>query len=333
MDSPYSPLDYALLNDWQRDFPLTERPFAQLAAKVGVGETAVLERLQHLRQRGAISRLGAVFAPRRAGASTLAALAAPPEHLEWIAALVTARIEVNHNYAREHAWNLWFVVTAPTQAILATTLAEIERDTGCPVISLPLVEEYHIDLGFNLGAGPRRRAGGGNATRPAGIPVARSAAELCILEQLETGLDLVARPYAELASRCHTSETEVLRHIAAWQQEGLIKRFGVVVRHHEVGFRANAMVVFALPEERVDTIGARLAGEEAVTLCYRRQPARPHWPYNLYCMIHGRTREEVAPTIERISALAGAVPEVLFSVHRFKQCGARYFAHTSTCRR
>jgi len=85
MDSPYTPLEFSLLNDWQRDFPVCARPFAELAAKVGADETAVLDALKRLQARGAISRVGAVLAPRRIGASTQAALAAPVAEIERIA--------------------------------------------------------------------------------------------------------------------------------------------------------------------------------------------------------------------------------------------------------
>jgi DNA-binding Lrp family transcriptional regulator len=109
-------------------------------------------------------------------------------------------------------------------------------------------------------------------------------------------------------------------------QDGMIKRFGVVVRHHELGYRSNAMVVFDLPDDVVDGIGARLAAEPGVTLCYRRRRSLPDWPYNLYCMVHGRSRDEAQPVIERLVAIAGAPATVLFSTRRFKQCGARYFS-------
>lgn len=331
MDAPYSPVEFALLNDWQRDFPLQAQPFEGIAAKLGVGETAVIETLQRLQRRGAISRLGAVFAPRRAGAGTLAALAAPADRLEEIAAQVSARPEVNHNYQREHHWNLWFVVTARDRTTLNAVLTAIEADTGCAVLSMPLQQEFHIDLGFDLG----RQGGHSRPTRPTHRrnapvatvePVIRGAEERRLLEALEGGLALVARPYEQLAVRCDLDEATVLRHIAAWQAEGLIKRFGVVVRHHEMGYRANAMVVFDLPDAGVDAIGAQMAQEPAVTLCYRRERCLPHWPNNLYCMVHGRSREEVAPVVARLTVLAGVTPNVLFSVRRFKQCGARYFA-------
>lgn len=329
MDAPYSPIEFSLLNDWQRDFPLLSQPFAAIGAKVGAGETAVIETMQRLQRRGAISRLGAVFAPGRAGAGTLAALAAPPERLEEIADRVSARPEVNHNYQREHRWNLWFVVTALDRTKLDAVLQSIEHETGCPVLSMPLQHEFHIDLGFDLGTQSghnRQRDRRQSAAIAAFEPVRRSAEELCLLEALENGLAFVSRPYAQLAKHCGLSEETVLKHIDNWQQEGLVKRFGVVVRHHEMGYRANAMVVFDLPDDQVEAVGTQLAQEPAVTLCYRRERCLPHWSNNLYCMVHGRSREEVAPVVERLAATAGVAPSVLFSVRRFKQCGARYFA-------
>ncbi len=325
MDLPYSPIEFALLNDWQRDFPLVSRPFAEIARKVGASETAVIETLQRLQRRGAVSRLGAVFAPRRAGAGTLAAVAAPPERLEAVAAAITRRPEVNHNYQREHAWNLWFVATAPDAPRLAACLDAIEAETGCAVIAMPLQQEYHIDLGFDLGGHARGR---GRREEPdaGGAPLALAAAERRLLACLEDGLAVVAQPYAELAQRAGLEETAALEILQRCRAAGLIKRFGVVVRHHEVGYRANAMVVFDLPEEGVDAVGQRLAQEAEVTLCYRRRRSLPDWPYNLYCMVHGKTRDDVAPVVARLAALAGVEPAVLFSVRRFKQCGARYFA-------
>jgi len=139
-----------LLNDFQHDFPLSPTPYADMAARLGVTEAEVLASLQTLRESGAISRVGAVVRPNRVGASTLAAMAVPSAELEAVAALVSDYIEVNHNYEREHRLNLWFVVTAPDTARLQAVLAEITARTGYEVLSFPLEEDYHIDLGFEL---------------------------------------------------------------------------------------------------------------------------------------------------------------------------------------
>jgi DNA-binding Lrp family transcriptional regulator len=139
-----------LLNDYQRCLPLSDAPFADMARELGVGEQTVLDTLANLKARGFISRVGPVFAPRRLGASTLAAMSVPPERLEAVAALVSACAEVNHNYEREHRFNLWFVVTAPDEAGVARVLEDLRYRTGLAVLDLPLEQDYHIDLGFPL---------------------------------------------------------------------------------------------------------------------------------------------------------------------------------------
>lgn len=146
----FDPVDRRLLSDFQRDFPLTPRPFAALADRLGVSETEVVERLRRLQAQGAISRIGAVLTPHRAGWSTLAAMAVPEDELDEVAALVSGYAEVNHNYEREHELNLWFVVTAPSRERVEAVLGEIETRTRLPVLDLPLLEAYRLDLGFAL---------------------------------------------------------------------------------------------------------------------------------------------------------------------------------------
>lgn len=143
-------LDRRLLNDFQQDFPLTPTPYADMARDLGVTEAEVLTRLEALKHAGAVSRVGAVVRPNTVGVSTLAAMAVPPEELESVAAIVNGYTEVNHNYEREHRLNLWFVATAPDAARLSAVLDEITGRTGYEVLSFPLVEDYHIDLGFEL---------------------------------------------------------------------------------------------------------------------------------------------------------------------------------------
>jgi DNA-binding Lrp family transcriptional regulator len=139
-----------LLSDFQRDFPLTAQPFADLAGRLGCDEAEVIETYGRLKGEGAISRIGPVVRANAAGASTLAAMAVPPERLQEVADLVSAYPEVNHNYEREHALNLWFVVTAPDRATVDGVLASIKASTGIEPLDLPMRAEYHIDLGFDL---------------------------------------------------------------------------------------------------------------------------------------------------------------------------------------
>lgn len=145
-----TPLQRALLDRFQRELPLVPTPFAAMAEAVGASEGEVIEALAQLQAAGVLARVGVTLAPNRAGASTLAALAVPADRFETVAALVSSFPEVNHNYEREHRFNLWFVVTAPSRARVEAVLASIEARTGLAVLDLPLERPFKLDLGFPL---------------------------------------------------------------------------------------------------------------------------------------------------------------------------------------
>ena len=148
-----------------------------------------------------------------------------------------------------------------------------------------------------------------------------------LLAAIEDGLPLVPQPYAAVARRIGLGEADVLTRLQRLRAEGVVSRFGLVVRHHELGYRANAMAVWDVPDALVDDIGRHLAAYDFVTLCYRRPRRLPVWPYNLFCMVHGRDRETVRAQIARLNAeqsLDSFPQDVLFSRRRFKQRGARY---------
>ncbi len=335
---------FRLLNDYQRGFPLVPAPFARIAADVGMTEADVLACYRDGLATGTISRIGAVFSSQL-GAGTLAAMHVPAQRLEEVAARVSAEPAVNHNYEREHAFNLWFVVTAPTPAQRDAAIARLERDTGCATIALPMEEAFHIDLGFDLGphrlldtdddaaqASPQDIP---NAACPPPLAESEAACALPGIERqlatvLQDGLQPEPAPFATLGRRVGVSEALAIEFIERWLADGLIRRFGVIVRHHELGIGANAMCVWDIPDDLADILGRRLAAEPAVTLCYRRRRAPPHWPYNLFCMIHGRARDEVLAAHAAIAARLGLASwphAVLFSRRRFKQTGGRWLGH------
>jgi DNA-binding Lrp family transcriptional regulator len=317
-----SGLGFALLNDWQRDFPLVDEPFGAIAAACGCDADEVLRRYRTLMHDGAISRIGGIWGAGAGGAALLCAFAVPADRLEDVAAIVSAHPGVNHNYEREHRHNLWFVITGRDAAAVTQAVDRLEAQTGCRALRLRMRRAYRIDLGFDLrnalacaGQGPSRRA----------VPVAEADAPLAAL--LEAGLPLVERPYDSWAERLQCSAPEVRATLQRWLQQGSLRRFGVIVRHHEAGFAQNAMTVFDVPDALVDRCGDALAVQPGVTLAYRRERAEG-WPYNLYCMVHGRDRASVHSAIDAAiacSGLAGHPRAVLFSRRRFKQGGARYF--------
>lgn len=331
LSAPLTDLEFRLLNDWQRGFPLVSRPYAVLAERLGCDEASVLERLASLKERGHVSRVGAVFRPHVLGWSTLAAVACPPERLDEVARVIDSFPEVNHNYEREHAYNLWFVAAAPTAERVAEVLGDIHRHTGLKPLDLPMVADYHIDLGFELGAGhPRRRPHQDAAGSPVDVAALRGrleSADYAVAMALENGLDLTARPFAAPAARCGMNESDFIVRLERLLDLSVIRRFGVVVRHRELGYTANAMVVWDIPDERVAEVGRQLAGQAGVTLCYQRPRRLPDWPYNLFSMVHGRDREAVLAQVAQIQQSLGletVACQPLFSRRRFKQCGARY---------
>jgi DNA-binding Lrp family transcriptional regulator len=139
-----------LIDMYQRGLPVCERPYEQMARELGTSEDDVISRLHTLQENQVISRVGPVFEHSRAGASLLAAVAAPEEQIDLVAATVNRAPGVNHNYAREHTYNLWFVMTAPDEETLEERLDELEHQLRLPILRLPMVEGYHIDLGFDI---------------------------------------------------------------------------------------------------------------------------------------------------------------------------------------
>lgn len=334
-------LDLHLLNDFQRDLPLVSAPFGTIAAHLGVSESEVLDALNRLQACGKISRVGAVFRPHSVGFSALAALAVPVERLDEAAQLVSAYAEVNHNYEREHRYNLWFVVTAQDEARVRGVLDEIGCRTGCEPLYLPMLEDFHIDLGFDLSQPHKRRSAAAPKEANGAVPslqraLPHSSGMASLIGAIQHGLPLVSRPFAEIGAGAGLAEAVVIAGLAQLVECGTIKRMGVVVRHHELGYRANAMVVWDIPDERVSELGRRVGQVDFVTLCYSRPRRLPEWRYNLFTMIHGRQRDEVLGLVDQLKrqcSLEHAAHEILFSCHRFKQRGARYVANSSGVRR
>ena len=321
-----------LLNDFQREFPLKPEPFEHIARELDTCTDTLLKHLRELQVSGVVSRVGPVFRPNTIGASTLAAIAVPPAQLDQIAAIVNRFPQVNHNYEREHHFNLWFVLTARDQQEIESTLNAIREQTGFEVMSLPLLKDYHIDLGFHMHLDhPAARLAvvddALQTMQPAAADPAPVSSAEDLIDAIQGGLPLVPRPYLEVAERLGCTEVEVIDHLSKLLDNGIIKRLGVVVRHHELGYRANAMVVWDIADDQVDRLGLLLGDQDCVTLCYQRPRRLPDWPYNLFCMVHGRDRSEVLACIDRFAAALdiGDLPhEVLFSGRRFKQRGARY---------
>ncbi|MCC6948435.1 MAG: hypothetical protein IT539_11765 [Bradyrhizobiaceae bacterium] len=318
--------EHALLDGWQRNFPLVERPFFAVGKVHGLSEEETIAAFVRAQATGALSRIGAVVRPNVVGASTLAAMQVPPERLEEVGTAVSAEPLVNHNYARTHSFNLWFVVAGPDTAAVAATLRRIEQRTGLPVLDLPMVQAYHLDLGFPLAAGTRTQRPA-QADERAPVAYVDDTGDRRVLAAIEDGLPLVARPYRHVARRLDIDEKTVLSRLRHLVAAGVVSRFGCVVHHRALGFTANAMVVWDVPDQEVDAVAARFVANPRVTLCYRRPRRLPHWPYNLFCMVHARSSGDAHAAINDLNLAndpARYDQAILFSTRCFKQRGALF---------
>lgn len=320
MHSHRHPIDQALLDDWQRNLPITPRPFMALAEVLGTTEFDVINRLRKKQESGQITRVGATCTPNTISASTLAAVAAPEDRIEEVANIIGTFPGVNHSYLRENDWNLWFVATGPNRKDVAETLFQIEDISGLRVLNLPLVRPFSLDLGFGL------RDGRKYPRHP--LPPDKSvlhANDRPIVQALMNGLPLVPTPFAMIAENLGITESEVIERVSALCAARIISRFGVIVRHRQLGWRANAMVVWDLSHDAITEAGPALASKPGVTLCYERKPVDGVWPYRLYSMFHARSRAEALDNLANAAnapELRGVPHLPLFSTRCFKQTGA-----------
>lgn len=329
-----SDLDKRVLTEIQASFPISESPYCELAERFGATEVDVLQSVEKMRDTGVIRRIGAIFDSARLGyRSTLCAIAAPPERIEDVAALVSAYPNVTHNYEREDRYSVWFTLIAPSQERIGEILREIAGETGIDdILDLPAIRLFKIRVDFDL-TGER----GDVAEVPPVVKPAEVAAAVLTDDErelarlLQADLPQFEHPFAVLADMLQgrgvdATEVWVLDRVRSWVASRVIRRFGAAIKHHKTGFTANAMGVWDCPDERVEEVGTIMASFPEVSHCYER-PRAATWPANLYTMIHGRSRAEVEATAARIRDAVGlATPRLLYSVREFKKTSMTYFA-------
>jgi siroheme decarboxylase len=326
-------VDTALIDGYQSGVPVEPRPFRSIGEALGVDEREALARVKALVERGIVRRFGAVLNPPVIGSSTLAAVKAPEERFSEIATVINSYRQVNHNYRRDHEWNMWFVVTAGSRETRDRIIDEIEERTGCEVLDLPMLTDFYIDLEFpvvNADRFARESASEAGAVEATAISEEAtgdlSALDAAVLLEIQEGLPLSLTPYADVAGATGYETTAVIESIARLLESGCIKRIGCVINHVVTGFTANCMVVWDVPDEELEERGRAVGALPFVTLCYHR-PRRSDlgWEYDLFTMIHGRDPEAVDARIDDLHD--GYLPyehERLYSTETLKQTGARY---------
>ncbi|MDK1031226.1 MAG: radical SAM protein [Planctomycetia bacterium] len=325
LDAELDDMDRKILSIIQTDLPVLERPFDELAKRLGADADEIIARVRRLIASGIIRRMGPVFDSRRLGyVSTLVGARVPAERLTEVAERVSRLQGVTHNYSRRHAFNLWFTLTAQSADEIDTILESLRRETGIEEFhSFPALDVYKIRVNFRLSDDvPPPRAASVPTAEP---PVCLDEDQRKLVRLLQDDFAAVEEPFAELAERLGWSRQRVIEQTRDWVSSGVIRRFGAVVNHRRLGFQANAMVGFCVLPERAEAVGRRLAQCTEISHCYRRRPI-PEWPYNVFAMVHGQSEDEVRKFVDRIAAeLDLSDYDVLFSVTEFKKSSMRYF--------
>ena len=327
-------IDRKLLNLIQGPFPLEEQPYLSLGKELGIEEEDVLQRLAKLKQQNVLRQISAIFDTRRLGyKTTLVAMAFEPKALHKGALEINKHPGVSHNYAREGSYyNLWFTLAVPPDHDLETTVQVMAERTGAlNVRIMPTIRFFKIGVNFDM----VKQQGSSFNYSPDGYDQeaaktwnqaqAVTEVEKEIIREMQEDLPLVPRPFDPIAQRLGMTTEGLFQQAANFQERRLMRRYSAVLHHRRSGFRANAMIVWKVPEERSEEVGMTMAGHPAVTHCYQR-PTFPDWPYTHFTMVHA-TAAEGCEAIEAEIAEATGIEErlMLFSTREYKKTRVRYF--------
>jgi DNA-binding Lrp family transcriptional regulator len=339
MSEDLGTVDRAVLNAFQGGFPVVERPFEPAAAAladhgVDIGADELLSRVQELDDAGVLTRFGALInAEAIGGTATLVATHAPEDSYDEHAELINAHPEVAHNYEREHPHlNMWFVVSVAEEGRVEEVLAEIEAETGEETYNLPKQQEFHVGAKFPV-EGPQTQDVDCSDLGPdvtATEQRSLTADELDLVLEIQDGLPVTATPYADVAEEIDAGVDWVLETIQRFNQEGKVRRVGVIPNHYALGYSENGMTVWDVPDEVIDEVGPAIAEFDFVTHCYERPRHDGVWPYNFFAMTHGRSEAESQERIQQVRDrmaqhwdVAEDDWDTLFSTRILKKTGIR----------
>jgi DNA-binding Lrp family transcriptional regulator len=323
-------LDRQLLDLLQESVPLVPRPFAALGRKLGLNEHEVLSRTRRLKESGIIRQIGPIFSSRRLGYhSTLVAFRVEPERLDEIATLISTHPGVSHNYSRNHFYNLWFTLTLPPHQNVEEEIARLAEESGVDeYLNLPSLRLFKIGVHFDMSEeSTRSKAETAALHADPSAPLTEFQRDL--VRALQGHMPLTPRPFDAAAAELGVTTEELLRATRDLDRRGILRRFSAVLKHRNAGFTANGMACWVIPEERIAEAGAAAAVFPSVSHCYQRPAYPPRWPYNLFTMVHGRTRDEVESIVEQIRREINPVEHtVLYSQQEFKKERIQYFVHS-----
>jgi DNA-binding Lrp family transcriptional regulator len=321
-------LDKKLLNEIQWTFPLVQRPFLEIGRHHGISETEVMERISRMKENGLVREINAIFDTRNLGyKSALIAFAVLPEMLDLVANEVNKHPGVSHNYERNHEYNMWFTLAVPPESNIKVHLQKLAALPG--VIKyrlLPTLKLYKIGVRLDMVNEIHQKPIPKDPTRQNSYKKFEiGPRDKDFIRELQKDLKIISEPFSESASNLGITEGDLFKIAKGYQDAGIMRRFAAILRHREAGFIANGMVVWKVPENKIDEVGYKLASFPQVSHCYRR-PVYPDWEFNLFSMIHARTFNDAEKTASEMSALIGITDyKILFSSREFKKARVKYF--------
>lgn len=321
-------LDREILNEIQWTFPLVARPYDEIAKKFNISSDDIKSRLIRLKKIGILRQLSAIFDTRKLGyTSSLVAMQTKPESIEHVAAQINLHPGVSHNYERDHRFNLWFTLAVPPGTDLKTEVDKLEKIPGVlQVRMLPTIRLFKIGVKLDMVDEKKHKVSPSEKKKEIRdekfVP---GEDDKAFVRQLQKDLDIVDRPFLEAAKSLNLTESQVFDKLRHYEEIGVMRRFAAILRHRDAGFTANGMIVWKVPKDSIEEIGLQLGAFPQVSHCYQR-PVYPDWPYNVFSMIHCKSRDEANNMAKTIQAQIGIDDyTILFSSREFKKTRVEYF--------
>jgi DNA-binding Lrp family transcriptional regulator len=329
---PLDDTDKRLMNALQSRFPLSPRPFEAVAADVELSEQEAMERTSRLLRERIIREVTPIFDTTALGySSMLVAARVDSEHPQRAAAIINEHPGVSHNYLRNHDFNLWFTIaTAPDSKLgLDGTLDVLKERSGAESIrKLPTLTMFKINMNLEMEGGTEQLAAPVEAVEPRPRePVPFDGFDVAVIRALQGPMEVRSDAYAPAAAKLGVPVERMLEHLEGMIERKLLRRVAAILFHRRAGFSANGMGVWRVPEDRIAEIGPRMAAVRGVSHCYRR-PTYPDWPYSVFTMAHGRSKEECDAVLDGVAGVCGLAGDdraTLYSSTEYKKVRLRYF--------
>lgn len=329
LDQQYiDPLNKQLLNEIQWTFPLSQKPYLEIATKHGLTENDVMSRISLMKKNGLIRQINAIFDTRKLGyKSALVAFAVKKDKLDLVAQEINKHPGVSHNYERDHEFNMWFTLAVPPEGDLKKDLEQMASFEGVIKFRLlPTLKLYKIGVKLDMvNSDPKKLTPDDNVKNLDQKKFELTSRDKDFIRELQKDLQVIPRPFDDSANNLGIAIDELFEKAREYESIGVMRRFAAILRHRDVGFTANGMIVWKVPDNKIDEVGYKLASFPQVSHCYRR-PVYPDWPFNLFSMIHARTIDGAKNIATELSQFVGMDEyRILFSSKEFKKERVKYF--------